>query len=100
MTPKNHETDKAAWEAMLKEYNLTQEEAMEMMDHLNDAEKLEKGLRNKHLKKFERHTLMEEYELICFRKHQIERRAGFFDKKHNIFSTKDKKGGYNGRKKS
>ena len=32
MTPKNHETDKQAWESMLKENNLTQEEAMEMCD--------------------------------------------------------------------
>ena len=31
--PKNHESDKAAWEAMLKENNLTQEEAMEMIDN-------------------------------------------------------------------
>lgn len=31
--PKNHETDKASWEAMLKENNLTQDEALDMIDN-------------------------------------------------------------------
>ncbi len=50
-----------------------------------EIEDLEKGLKNKHYKKFEREQLIEEYEMNCIRNHQIERKAGFFDKKHNIF---------------
>lgn len=46
---------------------------------------LEKGLKNKHFKKVERQVLINEYELVLLRKHQIERLAGFFDKKDNIF---------------
>ncbi len=32
MIPKNYETDKQAWKSMLKENNLTEEEALEMCD--------------------------------------------------------------------
>ena len=53
------------------------------------ADDLETGLKNKHYKKFEREELIEEYELVCMRKHQLERKAGFFDKKNNIFARED-----------
>jgi len=60
------------------------------MVNRNDWEAdLEKGLRNKHYKKFEREQLIEEYILVCLRKHQLERKAGFFDKKNNIFVKKE-----------
>ena len=36
-------------------------------------EDFEKGLKNKHYKKFEREELIEEYELLLAREHQIER---------------------------
>ena len=54
-----------------------------------EPEDLERGLKNNHYKKFEREQLIEEYALVCLRKHQIERKAGFFDKKNNIFSKED-----------
>ncbi len=36
--PKNYETDKQAWKAMLKENNLTEEEALDMVDKTKGEE--------------------------------------------------------------
>ncbi len=33
MIPKNYETDKQAWESMLEENNLKEDEALEMIDN-------------------------------------------------------------------
>ena len=38
MIPKNYETDKQAWKAMLKENNLTEEEALDMVDKTKGEE--------------------------------------------------------------
>ncbi len=49
------------------------------------APDFERGLRNKHYKKFERHQFILEYAKVCQRKYELERMVGFFDKKNNIF---------------
>ncbi len=48
-------------------------------------EDLERGLKNKHYKKFERQQMILDYARYCLMKHEIKRKAGFFDKKNNIF---------------
>ena len=48
--------------------------------------KFEKGFKNKHFKKFDRENLLEEIERLQIRLYQLKRRAGFYDKKNNIFS--------------
>ncbi len=64
---------------------------MQLTTYEVKPEDLEKGLRNNHYKKFEREQLMEEHEINSIRNHQIERKAGFFDKKKNIFEEITKK---------
>lgn len=46
---------------------------------------LERGLKNKLHEKQKVKKRLEEYESACKIKHEIEREAGFFDKRGNIF---------------
>ena len=55
------------------------------------ANDIQQGLQNEHYSKFDRIRLRDEYELVCKRKQQIERMAGFFKKKDNIFEKTEEK---------
>lgn len=53
---------------------------------------IQRGLKNKHLGKHEIQDLMDEVERLYLRLHQIKRKAGFFDKRGNIFEEKKSQG--------
>ena len=69
--------------------NLSSRRIMDIKEAFELMEDLEKGLRTKkHIKKFDRESLLNEFELNERRNRQIQRIAGFFDQKKNIFGEK------------
>ncbi len=54
-------------------------------------EDLERGLKNEHYSKFEREQLMNKHDVLLLEDHQIQRQAGFYKKKNNIFIVVEEK---------